>query len=83
MSSDIKFSSARIDVLTDGYHGLEIRVPLLQPDEPPVAVVVALAGIAVRRREIVPRIPHLERRDRLFVTPFHNDCINIRVGTVP
>ena len=65
-------SQSCVERLTDGDHGLEVGVPLLEPDEPPVTVVVALAGVAVGRAEVVPRIPHLGGRIHVFSIFTHN-----------
>ena len=44
---------------TNGNHWDEVRILVLEGDEPPVTVVVALSGVAILWGKVIPRIPNL------------------------
>ena len=55
-------NKSKIDchALTHGQHGHEVGVDLLELDEPPVAVVVAVSGEAVPGRQIEPGVDRVD-----------------------
>ena len=59
----INFSSKH----TNRDHWDEVGVLVLERDEPPVTVVIALARVAVGRRKIIPRVPNLSEQ-LIFIT---------------